>query len=109
VSRSPRVKQTPKGPEAIGNILSELMARRGYARVQSAQAYEEAWKEAVGPLAAKYSRAGQVRRGALEAIVANSTMLQELVFEKQNLIKTLNGLMPEEGIKDIRFRLGALQ
>jgi hypothetical protein len=99
----------PRGPESIGNILPELMARRGYARVQSAEAYEEAWSEAAGPLAAKYSRVGQKRRGALEVVVANSTMLQELVFQKSALLRTLNQLMPEEGIKDLRFRLGALQ
>ena len=33
---SPPPSALRKGPEAIGNILPELMARRGYARVQSA-------------------------------------------------------------------------
>ena len=45
-----------RGPKAIGDVLSELMARRGYARVQSAAAYDAAWREAAGPLAAKYTR-----------------------------------------------------
>ena len=55
-------------------MLSELMARRGYARVQSAEAYEAAWREAAGPLVAKYSRVGGLRRGTLEVVVANSTL-----------------------------------
>ena len=47
-----------RGPKAIGEVLSELMSRRGFARVQSAAAYEAAWREAAGPLAAKYTRPG---------------------------------------------------
>jgi predicted nucleic acid-binding Zn ribbon protein len=99
----------PRGPQRIGNLLPELMARRGYARVESAEAYNVAWKEAAGPLIARYSRVGALRRGSLEVIVANSTLIQELVFQKAGLLKSLTGLMPEQGIKDLRFRLGALE
>jgi predicted nucleic acid-binding Zn ribbon protein len=99
----------PRGPEKIGNILAELMARRGYARVQSAQAYDVAWGKAAGPLAAQYSRVGSLRRGKLEVVVANSTLVQELTFQKPALLKTLAELLPDEAIKDLRFRVGAIQ
>ena len=46
-------------------------------------AYDAAWREAAGPLAAKYTRPGQLRRGTLEVVVANSTLVQELGFQKQ--------------------------
>ena len=59
------------------------MARRGSARVQSSEALEAAWRDAAGPLMAKYTRVGQIRRGTLEVLVANSTLLQELGFQKQ--------------------------
>ena len=39
----------PRGPERIGNILPQLMARCGYARVQSAREYDAAWGQAAGP------------------------------------------------------------
>jgi predicted nucleic acid-binding Zn ribbon protein len=96
------------GPVAIGNVLSELMARRGFARVQSAANYEAAWREAAGPLVAQYTRVGQLRRGSLEVIVANSTLVQELGFQKQELLKNLASLMPDEGIKNLRFRVGSI-
>jgi predicted nucleic acid-binding Zn ribbon protein len=96
-------------PKRIGEILPELMARRGYARVQSAVNYEAAWRQAAGKLIAKYSRVGGLRRGRLEVIVANSTLVQELVFQKSEILKTLGTLLPEEGIKDLHFRVGALQ
>jgi len=99
----------PRGPQTIGNVLSELMSRRGYARIQSAEAYNAAWREAAGPLAAKYTRPGQLRRGTLEVVVANSTLMQELGFQKQGLLEALAKLLPDEGIKNLRFRVGNIE
>ena len=96
-------------PQRIGDVLSELMARRGYARVQAGQAYEAAWNAAAGPLAAQYSRVGALRRGTLEVTVANSTLIQEFVFQKSEILKSLAERLPDQGIKDLRFRLGAIQ
>ncbi len=98
----------PREPQHIGSVLAELMARRGFARVQSAAACEAAWNEAAGPLAARYSRAGEVRRGRLEVVVANSTMMQELMFQKPQLLESLRRLLPDEEIDDLRFRVGPI-
>lgn len=98
-----------RGLQRIADILPELMARRGFARVQSGEAYAAAWGEAAGPLVARYSRVGQLRRGALEVIVTNSTLIQELTFQKAALLKTLNQLLPNQDIKDLRLRLGAIE
>lgn len=98
-----------RGPRAIGEVLSEVMARRGYARVQSAAAYDTAWREAAGPLTAKYTRPGSLRRGTLEVVVANSTLVQELGFQKHTLLESLTGLLPDEGIENIRFRVGSIE
>jgi hypothetical protein len=96
------------GPQRIADVLSELMARRGYARVQSAAAYDEAWRKAAGDLAGKHTRVGSLKRGTLEVVVTNSVLVQELMFQKAALLKTLNQLLPGQGIKDVRFRLGAI-
>ena len=95
-----------KGPETIGNILSELVARRGFARIQSAEALETAWRQAAGPLAAQYTRVATIRRGVLEVIVANSTLVQELGYQKLDILAALQQLLPDEGIKCLRFRVG---
>ena len=96
-------------PKHIGDILPELVARRGYARVQAAATYDEAWQEAAGPLAAQYTRVGPLRRGTLEIIVANSTLVQELGFQKESLLKALAELLPNEGVRQLRFRVGVVQ
>ena len=98
-----------RGPQTIGNVLTELMSRRGFARVQSAANYDAAWREAAGALVAKYTRVGQLRRGTLEVIVANSTLVQELGFQKQALLQSLTELLPDEGIKNVRFRTGNIE
>jgi predicted nucleic acid-binding Zn ribbon protein len=85
------------------------MSRRGFARVQSAAAYDAAWREAAGPLAAKYTRVGSLRRGTLEVVVANSPLLQELGFQKTELLKRLAELLPDDGITGLRFRVGNIE
>jgi predicted nucleic acid-binding Zn ribbon protein len=99
----------PRGLQSIRDILPELMARRGFARVQGAAACEAAWTEAAGPLVARYTRVGQLRRGTLEVIVANSTLMQEMTFQKAALLEALGRLLPDEGIKNLRFRVAAIE
>jgi predicted nucleic acid-binding Zn ribbon protein len=98
----------PRGPQQMGAILSELMARRGFARVQSAMALEAAWEEAAGELFGRHSRVGAIRRGKLEITVASSTLAQELTFRKPMLLDALRTSLPDETIRDLRFRVGAI-
>jgi len=94
-------------PTHIANVLSDLIARRGFGRVISGEDYEAAWSRAAGPLAAKYSRTGSLRRGTLEVVVSHSALIQELGFRRQELIDALNRELPDQDIKDIRFRSGS--
>ncbi len=48
-------------------------------------------------------------RGTLEVVVANSTLVQELGFQKQPLLAALAELLPNEGIKRLRFRVGNIE
>ena len=98
----------PRGPERIGNILAELMARRGLARVRSSAALEAAWRQAVGDLAACHSRVAGLRRGKLEVIVASSTLVQELSFQKPTILEALTKALPDEPIRGLRFRVGPI-
>jgi predicted nucleic acid-binding Zn ribbon protein len=95
-------------PKPIGNIVAELLARRGYGRLQAADSCAAAWQQAAGAALAAQSRAGQVRRGVLEVWVTNSTLVQELSFEKARLLKALVQLAPEEKIRDLKFRVGPI-
>ena len=96
------------GPQKIGDVLAQLMARRGYAQEQLAGAYAEAWSVAAGPVLAPHSLPGNMRRGVLEVTVRNSSTLQELMFRKHELLSELARVMPEKKIDDLRFRVGAI-
>ena len=98
-----------RGPQPIGELLADLMARRGFARVQSARSLEAAWCEVAGELIGEYTRPAVVRRGKLEVIVANSTLVQELTYQKPALLRALADRLPEEKIKDLRFRVGPVE
>ena len=55
------------------------------------------------------AHAGGIRRGALEVYVANSTLMQELTFQKPDLLEKLRQLLPDEKIANLRFRVGAIE
>jgi predicted nucleic acid-binding Zn ribbon protein len=98
----------PRGPQPIAETLSLLLARRGYAGVEAAAEREEAWGAIVGDKMAAYSRMGNVRRGVLEVIVGNSAALQELTFQKKHLLDKIAAALPDQKIRDVRFRIGVV-
>jgi predicted nucleic acid-binding Zn ribbon protein len=95
-------------PHRMADVLGELLARRGYARVQAGEAMSRAWRVVAGEMAAQ-SRVGRVRRGVLEVVVANSTLLQELTFRKRELVGALARELPDQPLQDVRFRLGQIE
>jgi predicted nucleic acid-binding Zn ribbon protein len=97
-----------KSPQRIADTLSTLMARRGYAQLEATQERESAWKSAVGDPLACHTRVGNIRRGIVEVIVSNSAALQELTFRKAELMGKLATALPDQKIKDVRFRIGTL-
>ena len=95
-------------PIKLGEVLAELILRRGYAREQSRVMLGEAWLTAVGERWGTYTRVGNLQRGLLEITVSNSALVQELTFRKVELLETLRKSLPEEKIRDLRFRVGPL-
>ena len=94
-------------PKKIADVLAQLITARGYGRIQADADFTAAWQEAAGPALARFTRAGRIRRGQLEISVANSTIVQELTFQKERILATLQAALPEARIRDLRFRLGA--
>jgi len=98
----------PKLPHKIADVLNELLARRGFARVQATEKLHRAWQSAAGEVLAAHSKVCGLRRGVLEVRVANSALLQELSFRKVALLRDLIREAPDESIQDVRFRLGSI-
>lgn len=98
----------PRGPQKIADSLATLLARKGYAQVQTAATCERAWRDAAGPKLAPHSRPGLVKRGVLEITVRNSAALQELTFQKKHLLAKIIAALPDQKIKDLKFRVGPI-
>ena len=94
------------GPKRVGDVVNELMARRGYAQLQSSAECADAWRTAAGTSLASHTVAGNIRRGVLEVFARNSAVVQELTFRKKQLIAELTRLAPDSKIRDVRFRVG---
>ena len=103
---SPR-RNAAAGPLSIGSVMSRLMARAGYDREQASAGLEAAWRDAAPESLRTASRPGLVRRGVLEVFVSHSAHVQELAFQKREVLARLAELAPAAGITDIRCRLMA--
>ena len=98
----------PRAPVRIADVMSRLLARKGYAQLQQGLQWEEAWTEAAGAALSKNSRVGKTNRGILEIIARNSAVLQELTFQKRRLLKKLQAAAGENNLRDLRFRVGEI-
>jgi predicted nucleic acid-binding Zn ribbon protein len=95
-------------PKKISDILAQLITSRGYGRIQADADFSAAWQQAAGETIAKYTRPGRVRRGTLEVVASNSMIIQELGFQKQQILTQLQTQLPDAKIRDIRFRVGSI-
>lgn len=95
-------------PKSVGNVIAQLITARGYGRIQAEANFADAWRSAAGEALAKFTLPGRLRRGVLEVTVANSMTVQELTFQKQQILKQLQTNMPDAKIRDLRFRIGSI-
>lgn len=102
-----RKRQRIRPAAKLGDVVAQLLAKRGYAHVQGAAALDELWKRTVGPRFASQTKAGAVKRGVLEVVVANSVVIMELTMQKKQLLLALQHTSPEQKINDLKFRVGS--
>ena len=108
-SRGPAPGGRSRGPKPVADILGDLFAARGLARVRAMGELEAAWSDAVGELGRKQTRVEGLRRGVLSVTVAHPTLLAELAsFQKPTLLAALRRSMGGTPIHDIRFRVGPI-
>jgi hypothetical protein len=95
-------------PKKIADVVAQLIAKRGYGRVETDDRLAAAWAAAAGRLAG-VSRAGKIRRGTLEVWVASSIAMQEFSFEKEHILAELARTLPDTNIRGLKLRVGTIQ
>jgi predicted nucleic acid-binding Zn ribbon protein len=98
------------GPKPLSDILADLFAARGLARVQATGELESAWATTIGEPGCRHTRVEHLRRGILSIVVAHPTLLAELAsFQKPTLLASMRRNLIGTSIHDIRFRVGTIQ
>lgn len=103
VNKRQRFRRRPK---RTGDIIGQMMARQGYSQTKSNDELNDAWEIAVGPKLVNSTKAGRISRGVLEVHVASSAAMNQLSFQKKQLLSAMQQQLPQNKIKDIRFKLG---
>jgi predicted nucleic acid-binding Zn ribbon protein len=96
-----------EGIESLKEVLSRLIAARGWGRRQARLHLEKAWETAIGPQAAAHTRLSGIRRGVMEIEVDNAVLMQELaMFRKRSLLVRLRDLLKGTTVNDLKFKAG---
>lgn len=101
-------KRRQRGVRKLGDVVNDLLARRGYAQEQQAVVCQTAWRSAVGERIGVDTRVGEIRRGVLEVMVRNSAVMQEITFQKKQILAALAASVSEQTIRDLRLRVGGV-
>lgn len=107
MKRKEAKERVRREPQRIGEVLADLLARRGYAQLAAQEELNKAWGTVVGNLE-KFSKPIDVKRGVMHVLVSNSVVMQELTFRKNELIPAMATELPDHKIKDLRFRIGVI-
>ncbi len=99
-------KYEPIGVAHIGTLLAEAIGDSG--RVRLALGVWPAWEDAVGPQIAAAARPVALRDGVLLVHVKNNVWLQELVAQRETLLRRVRKAASASVVKDLRFRVAAL-
>ena len=108
-----RYRRFERAPQVAGDLLSRLIARRGFTQDQFNEELQNAWQDSTQKVAGKQfagrTRATVIRRGTLEVLVDSSPAMQQLAFCKTKLLKQLQTELPDAQIRSIRFKVGTIR
>ncbi|MEM7782325.1 MAG: DciA family protein [Planctomycetota bacterium] len=93
-------------PKSTKDVLSRLMARKGYSQTETQNELELVWSDLIGQKWNSKSKATVIRNGVLEVVVVNSVVHQQLEFQKKKLLIQIQQRLSKNNIKDIRYRVG---
>ncbi|MEM6471401.1 MAG: DUF721 domain-containing protein [Planctomycetota bacterium] len=89
--------------QSVGSLVGKLLARRGYASVAEQDQFQQAIMQAVGESLGAELKVGKLNRGVLKVFAPDSVTVQELVFQKRQILKAIGEFVPDNRVKDVRF------
>ena len=93
-------------PKSAGKLTAEILTRYAVAGRNANAEMKESWEQAVGATLARYSQAIKKRGKVLEVLVANSSTMSKLQFQKRKIVRQLKNIEAFQTIEDLKFRIG---
>ena len=93
-------------PKTASELINYLLTRKGYIQTQSNHDLAESWRVAAGKKWQTKTMVGNLRQGVLDVVVDSAAAHQQLEFIKQQLLTSIQNQLPQNKIRDIRFRVG---
>ncbi len=98
----------PTTARPIRLSVAEWLTRQRIASPQLTKALRAAWRKAAGEMIAEHSLPTRVSRGVLQVIVADSMVAQEIALHRNQILATLQKLLPDQPIRKMRCKVGVL-
>ena len=89
--------------EHIGGTLKKLIKKEGLENQINQQKAIDLWGDVVGQKIRENTEPVEVQFGVMIIKVTNSVWKQELQFQKEDMIKSLNKKLTKTTIRDLRF------
>ncbi len=89
--------------EHIGGTLKKLIKKEGLENQINQQKAIDLWGDVVGQKIRENTEPVEVQFGVMIIKVKNSVWKQELQFQKEDMIKSLNKKLTKTTIRDLRF------
>lgn len=99
------VRKKKKTTRSLGGLLPDLVRERGWEKQLDLYSIFPRWRELVGPEIYEYARPLKIVRGVLWIEVENSSWLQQMQFEKLQLLDVLNQSLRLNRLNDIKMVL----
>lgn len=92
--------------QSVADLVGKVIAQAGLGDRMKLEEVLAAWREIVGDFLFQHSRPDSIQRGVLTVRVLQPTVHHALSMERARILRRLQGLLRNTGIKDIRLKHG---
>jgi len=91
------------GEYSLGDAMKSFLKNSRFKGQVQAMQIEEAWEKIMGKTIAKYTEKIQIQGNTLVINTNVAPLKQELVYQKEQIIKRVNEALGENIIKEVRI------
>lgn len=94
-----------KSQRKVAGILPDILSHHGWHKKLEMHSFFPQWEKIVGETVAECSKPKKIVKDVLWVEVSNSAWMQQLQFEKFQILEDINATLRHSRIRDIKFTL----